>query len=97
LVLRVDGSDVIPRVAFGGTTAFDSPVAGSATLDFRAPWTHVVLLLVQLMLWVTVISATFDLRRLKSRIGVRRAGPVVLGGSDDASLTFGAVESIESQ
>jgi hypothetical protein len=34
---------------------------------------------------------------LKSRIGVRRAGPVVLGGSDDASLTFGAVESIESQ
>jgi hypothetical protein len=97
LVLRVDGSDVIPRVAFGGTTAFDSPVAGSATLDFRTPWTHVVLLLVQLMLWVTVISATFDLRRLKSRIGVRRAGPVVLGGSDDASLTFAAAESIESQ
>ena len=97
LVLRVDGSDVIPRVAFGGTTAFDSPVAGSATLDFRTPWTHVVLLLVQLMLWVTVISATFDLRRLKSRIGIRRVDPVVLGGSDDASLTFAAAESIESQ
>jgi hypothetical protein len=97
LVLRVDGSDVIPRVAFGGTTAFDSPVAGSATLDFRTPWTHVVLLLVQLMLWVTVISATFDLRRLKSRIGVRRVDPVVLGGSDDASLTFAAAESNESQ
>ena len=97
LVLRVDGSDVIPRVAFGGTTAFDSPVAGSATLGFRTPWTHIVLLLVQLMLWVTVISATFDLRSLKSRIGVRRVDPVVLGGSSDASLVFKEVESVESQ
>ena len=97
LVLRVDGSDVIPRVAFGGTTAFDSPVAGSATLGFRTPWTHIVLLLVQLMLWVTVISATFDLRSLKSRIGVRRVDPVVLGGSSDASLVFKEAESVESQ
>ena len=97
LVLRVDGSDVIPRVAFGGTTAFDSPVAGSATLGFRTPWTHIVLLLVQLLLWVTVISVTFDLRSLKARIGVRRVGPVVLGGSSDASLVFKEVESVESQ
>ena len=96
LVLHVDDSDVIPRVAFGGTTAFDSPVVGAATLDFNTPWSHIVLLLVQLMLWVTVISATFDLRRLKSRIGVRRVKPVVLAGSSDAVLTFNKEESVDS-
>ena len=97
LVLHVDDSDVIPRVAFGGTTAFDSPVVGAATLDFNTPWSHIVLLLVQLMLWVTVISATFDLRRLKSRIGVRRVKPVVLAGSSDVVLTFNKEESVDSQ
>jgi hypothetical protein len=97
LVLHVDDSDVIPRVAFGGTTAFDSPVVGSATLDFNTPWSHILLLFAQLILWVTVISATFDLRRLKSRIGVRRVKPVVLGGSSDAVLTFNKEESVDSQ
>ena len=97
LVLHVDDSDVIPRVAFGGTTAFDSPVVGAATLDFNTPWSHIVLLLVQVMLWVTVISATFDLRRLKSRIGVRRVKPVVLAGSSDVVLTFNKEESVDSQ
>jgi GT2 family glycosyltransferase len=96
LVLHVDDSDVIPRVAFGGTTAFDSPVVGAATLDFNTPWSHIVLLLVQVMLWVTVISATFDLRRLKSRIGVRRVKPVVLAGSSDVVLTFNKEESVDS-
>jgi len=97
LVLHVDGSDVIPRVAFGGTTAFDSPVVGTATLDFNTPWSHIMLLFAQLILWVTVISATFDLRRLKSRIGARRIKPVVLGGSSDAVLTFNKQESVDSQ
>jgi len=97
LVLHVDGSAVIPRVAFGGTTAFDSPAAGTATLDFRTPWSHIVLLLVQLMLWVAVISATFDLARLKTRIGVRRVKPVVLDGSSDAILAFNKEESVDSQ
>jgi hypothetical protein len=96
LVLRVDDSDVIPRVAFGGTTAFDSPVAGTATLGFRTPWNHVVLLLVQLILWVLVISATFNLKRIKSRIGVRREKPVVLGESSDSLLTFNKLDSAGS-
>jgi hypothetical protein len=97
LVLHVDNSDVIPRVAFGGTTAFDSPVAGTATLDFKTPWNHVVLLFVQLMLWVLVISATFNLKRIKSRIGVRRKVPVVLGESSDSVLTFNKQDSAGSQ
>jgi hypothetical protein len=97
LVLRVDNSDVIPRVAFGGTTAFDSPVAGTATLDYRTPWNHVVLLLVQLILWVLVISATFNLKRIKSRIGVRREKPIVLGESSDSVLTFNKQDGADSQ
>ena len=97
LVLHVDGSDVIPRVAFGGTTAFDSPAAGTATLDFRTPWSHIVLLLVQLILWVVVISAMFDLRQLKSRISARRINPVVIKESTDVVLTFNKEESINPQ
>jgi GT2 family glycosyltransferase len=97
LVLRVDNSDVIPRVAFGGTTAFDSPVAGTATLDFRTPWNHVVLLLVQLILWVLVISATFNLKRIKSRMGVRREKPIVLDESSDSVLTFNKQDGAGSQ
>jgi hypothetical protein len=97
LVLHVDNSDVIPRVAFGGTTAFDSPVAGTATLDFRTPWNHVVLLLAQLVLWVFVISATFNLKRIKSRMGVRREGPLVLDESTDSVLTFNKQDGAGTQ
>jgi len=88
LVLHVDESDVIPRVAFGGTTAFDSPAAGMATLGFRTPWSHVALRLMQLLLWGIAIIATFNIKRLKSRIGVRRIKPLVLGESNDVALKF---------
>ena len=88
LVLHVNDSDVIPRVAFGGTTAFDSPAAGVATLGFRTPWSHLALLLMQLILWSIAIIATFNLKRLKSRIGVRRIQPIVLGESNDVALKF---------
>ena len=95
--MHVDNSDVIPRVAFGGTTAFDSPVAGTATLDFKTPWNHVLLLLVQLMLWVLVISATFNLKRIRTRIGVRREKPIVFGDSSDSVLTFNKQDGAGSQ
>jgi hypothetical protein len=51
----------------------------------------------QLVLWITVISATFDLRRLKSRIGAGRVSPVVLSGPADALLSFNKEESVKSQ
>jgi hypothetical protein len=88
LVLHVDNSDVIPRVAFGGTTAFDSPAAGLATLGFRTPWSHLALLLLQLLLWGIAILGTFNIKRLKSRIGVRRVSPVVLGEPNEVALRF---------
>jgi len=61
------------------------------------PWNHVVLLLVQLILWVLVISATFNLKRIKSRIGVRREKPIVLGESSDSVLTFNKQDGADSQ
>jgi hypothetical protein len=88
LVLHVDGSDVKPRIAFGGTTAFDSPAAGSATLGYTTTWSHLLLLLLQLTLWCIIIFATFNMKRLKSRIGVRRVRPVVLGESGQAPINF---------
>jgi len=95
LVLHVDNSDVIPRVAFGGTTAFDSPAAGLATLGFRTPWSHLALLLLQLLLWGIAILGTFNIKRLKSRIGVRRVSPIVLGEPNDVALRF-SIPDVES-
>ena len=56
-----------------------------------------MLLLVQLILWVVVISAMFDLRQLKSRISARRINPVVIKESTDVVLTFNKEESINPQ
>jgi hypothetical protein len=55
------------------------------------------LLLGQLMLWVLVISATFNLKRIRARIGVRREKPVVLGESSDSVLTFNKQDGAGSQ
>jgi GT2 family glycosyltransferase len=67
LVLDVGGVAVQSRVAFGGTTAFDSPLAGIARVDFRTPWTHLALVIVQVALWLLAIVAVTDIGRFRRR------------------------------
>ncbi len=67
MVLDVGGVTVQSRVAFGGTTAFDSPLAGIAKVELRTPWTHVALVALQLMLWVLAIVAVTDIGRFRRR------------------------------
>ena len=67
LILDVGGVAVQSRVAFGGTTAFDTPLAGVARVDLRVPWTHVALVAVQFVLWLLVLIAATDIGRFRRR------------------------------
>lgn len=68
LELVVDGENVSPRIAFGGTTAFDVTKNGVAELRYRVPIVQRLFAVFQIALWLLVIMAVFDLGRLKRRI-----------------------------
>lgn len=71
-VLRVDGARIAPRVAFGATTAFDAPVDGRAELRLRASRAHQLLIVVQVALWLFVLSITFNPSRFRGRVRAAR-------------------------
>jgi len=81
--LRVDGARIVPRVAFGATTAFDAPIAGTATLDLRASLAHRVLVGVQVALWLLVLAVTFNPSRFRGRVRAAREVVEVSLRSDD--------------
>ena len=68
LELVVDGENVSPRIAFGGTTAFDVTNDGVAELRYRVPIVQRLFAFFQIALWLLVIMAVFDLGRLMRRI-----------------------------
>jgi hypothetical protein len=68
LKLDVNGEEVKSRVAFGGTTAFDVESTGSAQVVFDTPLTRYVFVFIQFALWLTVVTAMFDLGRFKRRV-----------------------------
>lgn len=65
--LRVGGAEIEPRVAFGGTTAFDVPLAGEAVLIYSTPVSHFALILIQAAMWCVLIAIAIDARRLRRR------------------------------
>ena len=85
-VLRVDGARIAPRVAFGATTAFDAPVAGRAELQLRASLAHRVLVGVQAVLWLFVLSITFNPSRFRGRVRAAREVVEVSLRSDDQRI-----------
>ena len=79
--LDVDGVELVPRRAFGVTTAFDVEVAGVATLSYDTPSSRPVALVVLVLLWFAVLFAA-------TRVSVpfaRRRGPLV---TDETLITF---------
>ena len=88
VVLNVGGIDVQSRVAFGGTMAFDSPVAGLARLELRTPWVHLLTLLVQVFMWVLAVLAIGDIGRFRRRSLMRASRRVNLVESEDAVLSM---------
>ena len=71
-VLSVEGARVAPRVAFGATTAFDAPVAGTAELRLRSSIAHRGLLAVQLGMWIIVVAIAFNPSRFRGRVRAAR-------------------------
>jgi GT2 family glycosyltransferase len=67
--LRVGGTDIAPRRAFGTTVAFDVPAAGTASLEFARPFSRVVWVAIQAALWLVVIAVAADLRMRRRRDG----------------------------
>jgi hypothetical protein len=67
LRLKVAGAEVQPRVAFGGTTAFDVSGGGSARLEYSTPLSQYAFMFVQTLLWLLVMLAVFDVGRVKRR------------------------------
>lgn len=95
VVLNVGGIDVQSRVAFGGTMAFDSPVAGLARIEQRTPWFHLLTVLVQVLLWLLAVVAIGDIGRFRRRSLLRAARRVRLVESDEAVLSIG--DKVESE
>jgi GT2 family glycosyltransferase len=53
--LTLDGERLAPRRAFGETTAFDVPAAGTGTLRYETPAIRIMLVLVQTALWIAAL------------------------------------------
>jgi hypothetical protein len=90
LRLDVAGTEVKPRVAFGGTTAFDVS-GGSATLQYRTPISQYLFMFIQTLLWILVMIAVFDIGRIKRRFLQTRSREVtVIGDQGSPALSFTA-------
>jgi hypothetical protein len=70
--LRVDGARIAPRVAFGATTAFDAPIAGSAQLRLAPSLAQRLLVALQVALWLVVLAITFNPSRFRGRVRAAR-------------------------
>ena len=81
--LRVDGARIVPRVAFGSTIAFDAPVAGAAVLRLAPSLAQRVLVAMQVVLWLLVLSITFNPSRFRGRVRAAREVVEVSLRSDD--------------
>ncbi len=85
LTLRVGESDVKARVAFGGTTAFDSPSGGIAQINYDTPFGYQIQIAIQVLLWIALVVATFDIGRVRRRMLATRARAIVFRDEEVAS------------
>lgn len=90
LRLEVSGAEIQPRVAFGGTTAFDvSGGGGLAKLKYSAPISQYLIVFAQTLLWLLIIFAVFDIGKIKHRLQSARSSEVtVVGDQGSPALTF---------
>lgn len=77
--LRIDGTDVAARRAFGTTMAFDVGAAGQATLRYDSPGSRTALLVLQLAMWLALLLAASRINPAAWRRW-RGGGRVVAGG-----------------
>ncbi len=80
--LTVGDQTIEPRRAFGGTTAFDVPVAGSAELRYDTSLLRWVLVLMQIALWLGALVLA-----ARVRVSVAHRGPLVMQDEPLIDLT----------
>ena len=93
LRLEGAGTEVEPRIAFGGTTAFDVSDGGIVKLHYRTPISQYAYMVIQTLLWLLVMIAAFDVGRIKRRFlqaGNREVTVVGDQGLPALSFTAGA-------
>jgi hypothetical protein len=91
LRLEVAGTQVQPRIAFGGTTAFDVSGGGLVKLQYSPPISQYAFMFVQTLLWLLVMLAVFDIGRIKRRFLQARSREVtVVGDQGLPALSFTA-------
>ena len=92
--LKVNGTTLSPRVAFGRTLAFDVPAAGNGTLHYVTDTRRHLAVVAQLIAWIAVALVASRLRwgwlRRRRRASIPDDGPVLrlgeLGGSSGPSV-----------
>lgn len=96
LHLDVDGTRVEARPAFGLTTAFDVPAAGTATLGYEQEPSRSLWIAVQFVLWLAVLAVAAGAR---ATFGRRRAlvvhdETIIDLAEDDTDYTAGVVGEV---
>ncbi|NBP18207.1 MAG: hypothetical protein EBU98_06100, partial [Actinobacteria bacterium] len=81
--MTVDGARIAPRVAFGATTAFDAPVAGTVEIRLRASSAQRLLVALQVALWLVIVAIAFNPSRFRGRVRAARQVVEVSLRSDD--------------
>jgi hypothetical protein len=82
---------VQPRIAFGGTTAFDVSSGGLAKLQYSTPISQYAFMFVQTLLWLLVMLEVFDIGRIKRRfLQVKSREVTVVGDQGLPALSFTA-------
>lgn len=66
--LQVDGAQLSPRVAFGSSIAFDAPIAGVVSLQYRTSPTRYLYLVLQAIAWLGLIGLAANFSRFRRRL-----------------------------
>jgi hypothetical protein len=66
--LIVDDAQLSPRVAFGSSTAFDAPIAGILSLQYKTSPLRYLFLAVQAVVWICLIMLAANFSRFRRRM-----------------------------
>lgn len=83
--MKVDGETVVPRTAFGITTAFDVAKSGTAVLSYRTSSVRLLVVLVQAMLWFAMIVVAVSRKQLIVLDEPTEAGSAVMSFTETLS------------
>jgi hypothetical protein len=80
--LIVDGSQKKFGASFGSVMSTEIAAGGRATLDYDSPLSRKLWVALQVLLWVIVIVAVAQPRRLRRRVGGVDGAPIMtIGGT----------------